>query len=231
MSIQNRGLFIVIEGLDGSGKSVISTWLADVFSKTSEARVKYTYEPHDVWCAGGFIRQVLEHKITSVPPITLAFAFAANRSDHLDREILPYLLESDKNVIICHRYYLSGIAYQMSQSLPIETLLELNRFAISPDITFFLDASPTVCCERMGARNVPRELFESNLEEIRSKYKIAIDQLRKRGELIVDIDANSPLEQVKHQILKILSGKKGKLLNTHLVDKLQMLSLNFVGDF
>lgn len=88
---QKKTFFIVIEGIDGAGKSSIAPQLVEVLQKSFGNNVKLTFEPHDPSCAGVFIRQVLMKKISNVPLSTLALAFATNRADHCDREIIPFL--------------------------------------------------------------------------------------------------------------------------------------------
>lgn len=204
MSNTDGGLFLVIEGLDGSGKSRVGSWLADTITERTGSQVMLTHEPYELSCAGDFIRQVLTHNIGPVSPTTLALAFAANRADHIDREITPFLISNDRSVVICHRYYLSGIAYQMSSTLDPDTIMSLNRYAKVPDLTIFLDASPSTCYKRMGNRRLARELFETNLEETRPNFYKAIEYLRRRGELIITIDANQPFEIVIEQLVELL---------------------------
>ena len=73
--------FIVIEGLDGSGKSEITRRLALLsIGQMDGERVLFTYEPHDPSVAGDYIRAVLRQEF-SIAPQTLALAYALNRAD------------------------------------------------------------------------------------------------------------------------------------------------------
>ena len=82
-----KSLFIVIEGLDGSGKSSASRKMTELLDAQFQNQIKLTFEPHDASCGGVYIRQVLMKKITNFQPRVLALAFAANRLDHCSREI------------------------------------------------------------------------------------------------------------------------------------------------
>ena len=78
--MSKKSLFIVIEGLDGSGKSTASKHLKKKLA--SKFKVKSSYEPHNPSCGGDYIRAVLTKKIKRFSHRTLALAFAANRLDH-----------------------------------------------------------------------------------------------------------------------------------------------------
>ncbi|MDY7029660.1 MAG: dTMP kinase [Spirochaetota bacterium] len=196
--------FLVIEGLDGSGKTEIARRLAQVLQITFKDKVKLTFEPHDPSCAGLFIRQVLMKKIRKFSPRTLALAFAANRLDHCDREITPFLTQGKKGIIVCDRYYLSSLVYQTTQDIPTEEVMSFNSQAKKPDLTIFLDASDRVCFERMKRRAQDKELFEKNLRETRRRYQGAIAFLRERGERIVEVNADSSILEVLRSIIGVL---------------------------
>jgi dTMP kinase len=192
----DSGFFLVVEGLDGSGKSEMARRLRDALRPAHDDGVLLTYEPHDPSCAGTFIRQVLTHQIRNVGMRTLALAFAANRMDHLEREIQPFLAAGSRRIVIGDRYYLSSLVYQVDGGVTFDQVLQFNAGARPPDLTVFLDASPATCAERMQKRAQDRELFEVRLEETRQKYLFASAVLRARGEVIADVDANRSIEAV-----------------------------------
>ncbi len=231
--MSNKSLFIVIEGLDGSGKSSVSRHLANLLDIEYHGRVKLTFEPHDPSCAGLFIRQVLMKKIRKFSPRVLALAFATNRLDHCDREIDPWMDSENGNIVICDRYYLSSLVYQSSGDFPFQSVLELNEKARVPDIIFFLNVSNKICYERMKVRNEAKELFEKNLSETRQKYKEAIAFLREHNsDNIIEIDASGEIDDVANQMLDEIYRLNPKfkphqpLLSRSLVDKPRVTSLN-----
>lgn len=197
-----KSLFIVIEGLDGSGKTSASRRMAEILDAHYPGKIKLTYEPHDPSCAGLFIRQVLKKKITRFSPRVLALAYAANRLDHGARTVEPWLDEEAGRMILCDRYYLSSLVYQSAENFPFQSVMTLNEKARKPDIIFFLNVSNEVCYERMNIRNQPRELFEGDLSTTRIKYRNAIDFLRKKhNDYIVEIDGSGTIEEVVGQML------------------------------
>ena len=201
----DKGFFLVIEGLDGSGKTEISRRLVEILESAHPQpdSVKLTFEPHDPSCAGLFIRQVLAKK-RNYDPRTLALAFAANRADHLARDIIPFLEKDTNHIVICDRYYLSSLVYQTTDEIPINEVMAFNSGAIQPNLIIFLNASDSVCYQRMRERAESKELFEASLRKTREKYLGAIEYLRKRGDIIVEVSADGTKSEVLNSILDTL---------------------------
>ena len=210
--------FLVLEGLDGSGKSEVSRRLADLLSASLGAdRVLLTYEPHNPSAAGDYCRDVLAKRI-AVSSRTLALAFALNRADHLERVMLPFL-DGDQRVVICDRYVLSSLVYQSTGSLSVDDVRALNSGARAPDLTLFLDASPETCSARIGQRQDHRELFEERLAETRDKYLRLIGDLRGRGERIDIIDANGGLIDVLNGLIAALNRSAPEWMRLEAIGK------------
>ena len=198
--MQHKSLFIVIEGLDGSGKSSASKALAQLLDPLSKGIVKLTYEPNNESCSGLQIRQILKKQVPDYKPSILPLAYAANRLDHCNTIVKPWL-EGEGHIVICDRYYLSSLVYQSRPDFPFEKVMIYNEFALKPDVIFFINVDTKVCYARMKVRNEPEELFEANLDESRQKYFEAIDFLRKtHGENIVEIDGSGTIEEVVNAI-------------------------------
>ena len=194
-------LFIVIEGLDGSGKSSASEALKQQLNQQFPNKVKRTYEPNNPMCGGEFIRDVLEKRIPQFHPYVLSLAYAANRLDHNSRLIQPWLAKGDNHIVICDRYYLSSLVYNSADDFSFDQVMLLNKEARKPDIIFFLNVSAEVCRERMNKRNEPTELFETKLDTYRNKYFTAIKYLQQeREETVIEINGNQTLEAVVNDI-------------------------------
>lgn len=159
-----KGAFIVLEGIDGSGKDTQAKLLA-AYLKRKGKRVLLTSEPsHSV--VGKFAREQLQHRRMSQRWMQLLFA--ADRQHHVEHDILPALKAG--KVVICDRYSLSSLAYG-SVSLPLAWLKRLNHTFPKPNLTIILDIPAEVGLRRVrGKRSL--ELYERKnlLAKVRRNY-------------------------------------------------------------
>ena len=200
-----ESLFIVIEGLDGAGKTSMARQLHATLSRTHQNNVAMTFEPHDPSAAGLYIRNALIKRIKT-SPLRLALAFALNRADHNARVIHPFLSSGGRRILISDRYRLSSLVYQSTGGLSMEDIYHLNRWARPPDVTIFFDVSPRNCYTRLRNRPENRELFEKNLAARAKKYRAGIKLLRGKGETVVEVDANADFPQVFNRLLHALKA-------------------------
>ena len=103
--MSKKGVFIVIEGLDGSGKTTQATLLANKLSKTH--KVFCTAEPSH-GKIGTFIRQGCLYEEKRLPTEAEALLFAADRIEHMKNEIAPALAQG--KIVICDRYIYSSLS-------------------------------------------------------------------------------------------------------------------------
>ena len=157
-----KGIFIVVDGIDGSGKSEIVKMLRNyLFSNNKGYCVIATREPTD----GKYGRQIREMLIKEKDPKSsgkkLTELFIKDRKEHLKEIIEPFLNKPNKrdlNILICDRYYYSTIAFQGAQGSEINGLISKNMEFRKPDIAFILDVRPSVALERIEYRE--KEKFE-----------------------------------------------------------------------
>lgn len=181
----SQGFFIVLEGIDGAGTTTQAELLKDRLV-TYGRRVVLTREPTR-GPVGRFLRQALGGKLQEEgQPVELgwdsmALLFAADRMDHLRREVLPEL--SRGAVVISDRYDLSSVIYQSAtcpegeQAIP--WLLALNERACRPDLTLVLDIDPDAAALRREARGEESEIYERGdlQRKLRDLYKSAQELL------------------------------------------------------
>src|SRR4030042_2031697 len=129
-----KGIFIVIEGLDGSGKTTQIHLLAQKLSKNYP--VNLTAEPSR-GKIGTFIRQCCLYEDRRLPTEAEALLFAADRIEHLQNEIKPALDEG--KIVVCDRYTYSSLAYQERAGLSLDWIQTLNKYALKPDLALFID--------------------------------------------------------------------------------------------
>lgn len=153
-----RGLFLVMEGIDGSGRSTQLHRLAAWF-RAHGIPTLATFEP-STGAIGQLIRRYLRgEEPVAAPPDALALLFAADRLEHLAREVQPALARGE--VVLCDRYLASSFAYQGLGSAP-EFVRAANARALRPVITLYFKVDPEIALARIAARDGERrELFET----------------------------------------------------------------------
>lgn len=195
----DRGTFVVLEGIDGSGTTTQATRLA-AWLEQKKISVELTREPTS-GPVGALIQQALQGEI-DLDEKALALLFAADRIDHVSRVIEPTLAKG--SWIVSDRYVLSSLAYQ-SVHVPLPWVRLLNQYAPWPEVTFLLDAPVEICLERIQSLGRPVERYEKSgtLQSIRENYQKLAEALLEAGRRIIVLDATEPAEAV-HQ--KIVAG-------------------------
>jgi dTMP kinase len=214
-SAPDRGPFIVLEGIDGAGTTTQLNALRAHFQRT-ERRAFFTHEPSD-GPVGMLIRLALQGRLvganfqlhdpedpallghTRFDPAALALLFAADRADHGAMQVTPNL--DAGRIVVCDRYLLSTLAYQ-GQTCDFEWLLEINRPALTPDLTIFLDVPQSAAEARMRGSRWKKDLFETADQQrrIRDSYLHYIDlKLEQVGRVEV-IDSSRPPHEVSSEV-------------------------------
>lgn len=197
--------FIVIEGIDGAGTTTQSELLKNALQNKGFS-VTTTCEPSN-GVIGRFLREVLAGEATPLSNEELALLFTADRMEHIRAVIQPALEECQ--YLICDRYYHSTLAYQLKTAgKNMEWLIEINRLAMKPVATFFLDVEVGTALARMEHSNRKKELFETEkqLKRIYHNYQLVIDRLQQQGEVIFVLDGEAAPETILEVELKILAG-------------------------
>lgn len=205
-----KSLFIVLDGMDGSGKSEMVKLLHNyLFSKNKKYRILTTREPTN-GKYGSEIRKILgKEKDPFKNAEKLLDLFTKDRNEHLKNTILPFLEHSDDiecNITICDRYYYSTIAFQHTQGLDIKRVIEKNKNFRKPDIAFILDIEAEIALERIKHRE--KEKFEQ-LEFMKKLRNNFLDLKNHLEDDLFIIDAskskNNVFEEIKKEIDKFLS--------------------------
>lgn len=191
------GRFVVLEGLDGAGTTTQAQRLAAWLREAGRTVVE-THEPTD-GPVGRLIRAALREEAGAVARSTLPWMFAADRADHLSGLVEPTLAAGSD--VVSDRYLHSSLAYQ-SIDRPLEQVFALNAAFRVPDLTCFVRVPVEVCLARIEARGGIREIFEKRdqLEAIKRQYDRVLERLKQRGDPIVDIDGDAPIDQVEARI-------------------------------
>ncbi|MCD6563825.1 MAG: dTMP kinase [Thermoproteales archaeon] len=194
----NKGIFIVFEGIDGSGTTsnskLITAWLEKLGYPTI-----WTSEPtqSDI---GMLIKKKL--KTPTLDPHIDALLFAADRIWHIEKIIKPNLEKG--YIVISDRYFESSIAYQGAQGVDIKWIQLINKNIISPDITIILDISPEKSLERIKNREI-KEKFES-MDFLKKVREIYLERAKIKNYYIIDAEKeiNYIQEKIKNIILRYI---------------------------
>jgi dTMP kinase len=179
---------VALEGLDGAGTTTQCALVAAALRQRGLS-VHETAEPTN-GPIGQVVRRVLGGTLPFQPAV-LALLFAADRLDHLQREVWPAL--ATHAVVLSDRYLLSSLAYQ-SIDLDPPWVATINQFAPPADLTIYLAVPPEECLARLGRRQRPTEHYEQRdrLRAVHRAYQRAIEASRLAGAQVVVVDGTQP---------------------------------------
>ncbi len=196
---------IVLEGLDGAGTTTQTRRLVEHLTARGD-KAHATREPSD-GPIGQLIRQMLTggHAIPgqSIAQSTFGLLFAADRLDHLQREVDPKLAAGV--TVVSDRWYHSSLAYQ-GTGAERDWITMLNARARRPDLTIFLQVRPEVAAARRVAAGRVQELFEDlrMQEDVAAGYKATNSELAAQGERIEVIDGEAAPDLVFAAIVSLV---------------------------
>ncbi|MCK4440229.1 dTMP kinase, partial [Candidatus Bathyarchaeota archaeon] len=155
----------------------------------------YTAEPSSRKI-GQFIKEYCLHGEKRVSSIVEALLFAADRFEHVEKEVVPALNEG--KLVVSDRYVYSSLAYQGAAGLDLEWIEEINEHAIRPDLAVFIDVETETVIRRLK----PKKSVMENLETQRKVREVYIGFVEK-GEL-VRINGNKSKQEVADNILTVV---------------------------
>ena len=195
---KHNGVFICVEGIDGSGKTTQARRIVKNLKK-KEYDVVYTTEPSK-GTYGRIIRKHILQGNARVPTVVEAVLFAADRIDHIQNQIKP-LLETGK-IVICDRYVYSSIAYQGAASLNQKWIREINKHAIKPDLAIYIDVPPKIVINRIKRKKSVMETLQTQ-GKVRKLYLKLVEE----KQLVIvdgDVSIKEVAEAIENLVLKFL---------------------------
>ena len=154
--VEKKGIFICIEGLDGSGK----TTQAKILAKKINNAI-YTTEPSK-GLIGNYIRKSYLYSKKRLSPFVEALLFAADRIEHLESEIIPALNEG--TTVICDRYVFSSLAYQGASGISLDWIETINKAILYPDLAIFIDVEPEKSMRRLNSKKSLMENLQTQIK-------------------------------------------------------------------
>jgi len=182
--------YIVIEGMDGSGKTTQAKMLTDFLRKNGFDVLQVT-EPSKNPIGKLILEKLLRGGFSSE---VISLAFAADRMLHFEEVLKPALRECD--FIVSDRSFYSSLVYQPLFGSRYDWVREINRYAITPDITFILDIPVEVFMQRRGETDVVFEK-EDFQKKVRQGY---LDLPEKLNADFVVIDGARSVDEIHTDI-------------------------------
>ncbi|WP_309129499.1 dTMP kinase [Microbacterium sp.] len=204
-----RGVWITLEGGDGSGKTTQAELLAGWLGERGRA-VMRTREPGGTE-VGTLIRDIVLHHRGDIAPRAEALLYAADRAHHIATAVRPALHRGD--VVIQDRYLDSSVAYQgAGRVLDAAEVRELSLWATEgalPDLTVLLDVDPVEARRRLDADDKPFDRLEAEKEEFHTRVRtsyLALAEAEPERFLVVDaaLPASEIAERVRARVALLL---------------------------
>ncbi|HML03005.1 MAG TPA: dTMP kinase [Candidatus Bathyarchaeia archaeon] len=192
--MKKNGVFICVEGLDASGKTTQSKLLVRNLRRKGFDAV-YTTEPSH----GRIGRLIRKHVLAGknrLSGVLEALLFAADRVDHSEREVVP-ALKADK-VVVTDRYLYSSLAYQGATGLDLKWVEEVNRWAIKPDVTIYIDILPEIVLKRLKREKSVMETLQ-NQRQVREIYLKLVENYG-----LIVVDGNKSRRVVAQEIMNVV---------------------------
>jgi len=205
------GTFITFEGIDGSGKSTQLRLLGN-FLKANGCDVLLTREPGGT-TLGLRLRAALLDAMEEVDPLTELLVFAADRAQHVRRQLRP-ALEAGQ-VVISDRYADATVAYQgagrgFSPEL-ISQIVQLATEGLKPDLTLLFDLPIEESTNRTARRTgknsgkLSRDRLDIENADFHTRVRDAYLQIALREpERVKLIDTSGPVESTQEQVRDII---------------------------
>jgi dTMP kinase len=191
-----KGILIVFEGIDGSGKSTQAEILLERLEEEDFDAVYFREPSKGKW--GRKIKKKALHADSLIPEEELDL-FLKDRRENVEKNLKPALKK--KKVVILDRYYYSTIAYQGAKGIDEKLIRRMNEeFVVEPDLVFIFDIDPQKGLERIENRKKKDGLFE------REDYLVKVREIFRsfKGEKFVHIDALKSKEEISKEIQEIV---------------------------
>ena len=198
-----RGVFITIEGPDGSGKSTQMEMLSAYLSEEGIEAV-ITREPGGTPIGEKIRELVLDKNCPEMDDKTEALLYAAARAQHVAEVIKPALERGQ--AVICDRFIDSSVVYQGFGRKLGEPVKMINEFAVNgclPDITILLKVDPNVGKSR-NRKKMPDRLELEQIEFHNEVFKGYVELEKRYPDRVIGIDAGGSVEEIHREIRRRL---------------------------
>jgi dTMP kinase len=194
-----KGKLIVIEGIDGSGKSTCAKNLAEKLNSINIKTI-YTFEPTHLHYGAKLREGMLSEDLDAEEELLL---FVKDRKEHIEYMIKPALEEG--YFIILDRYFYSSIAYQGAKGIDINRIINMHKdFIIKPDIVFIFHLPIDIALNRIISKRGIADRFENET------YLKKVDKIFHsfNEPFIYHIDTDKDIKIINDELFNILEKSK-----------------------
>jgi len=200
-----KGIFIVLEGPDGSGKSTMAKKIGQYFSENGR-EIEFTREPGGTDISEKIRELILDRNNTEMNFRTEALLYAAARAQLVSEKIIPWL-EAGK-IVISERFVYSSLVYQgLGRGLGIDEVKKINDFGIAglkPDMVLLLDVNPEKALNRKLDIDGGDRIENENISFHRDVYE-GYKKLAQFCPEIRTINAERTIEEIFDEIMGIIN--------------------------
>jgi dTMP kinase len=206
------GALVVVEGIDGSGKStqlhLLKRWL-----EVGGYRTYFTE-----WNSSPLVKSATRRgkKRRLLTPMTFSLIHAADFADRYERQILPLLRSG--HLVLADRYIYTAFARDGARGCPIEWLRNLYRFAVVPDVAFYFRAPLEIAIRRILSGRPRIKYYEAgmdlglSLDPIESFAKFQGLTLARYDQMLptdnfVLMDGTLPVHQLQQKMREVVAGQ------------------------
>jgi dTMP kinase len=206
------GALVVVEGIDGSGKStqlhLLKRWL-----EVGGYRTYFTE-----WNSSPLVKSATRRgkRRRLLTPVTFSLIHAADFADRYERQILPLLRSG--HLVLADRYIYTAFARDGARGCPIEWLRNLYRFAVVPDVTFYFRAPLEIAIRRILSGRPRIKYYEAgmdlglSLDPIESFAKFQGLTLARYDQMLptdnfVLMDGTLPVHQLQQKMRDVVAGQ------------------------
>lgn len=212
---KEKGIYVALEGIDGSGKSTQTKNLAKYF-ESKGYKVLTTREPRKKGIIGDLVKKVLLGKV-KFPKVALQYLFSTDRVLHHEELILPALKKG--KIVISDRNFWSAVVYGIldkgeknydyklaDQIIVAYSILSMYHQFTIPDYTFYLRIPLATSLKRLGLKSEEKEIYEDKdkIKKVLGGYEMIFKRFKKE---ITVIDGTLSEKEITEKMIKIIEKK------------------------